>query len=79
MAVSQAPRQVSKLFEAARKLQTKERLVLARLLLDSILDAELEAEADWSAMSLASFEKDWDNPEDAIYDNWRDHYGVPAG
>jgi hypothetical protein len=79
MAISQAPRQVSRLFEAARQLQAKERLVLARLLLDSILDAELEAEADWSAMSLAPFEKDWDNPEDAIYDNWRDHYGVPAG
>ena len=79
MAVSQAPRQVSRLFEAARKLQAKERLVLARLLLDSILDAELEAEADWSAMSLAAFEQDWDNPEDAIYDNWREHYGVPAG
>jgi hypothetical protein len=68
MAVSQAPRQVSKLFEAARQLQAKERLVLARLLLDSVLDAELEAEADWSAMSLAAFEKDWDNPEDAISD-----------
>ena len=79
MAVSQAPRQVSKLFEAARKLQTKERLVLARLLLDSILDAELEEEANWSAMSLAAFERDWDNPEDAVYDNWRDHYGVQAG
>lgn len=79
MGVSQATRQVSRLFEAARLLQAKERLVLARLLLDSILDAELEAEADWSAMSLAAFEKDWDNPEDAIYDNWRDHYGVPAG
>ena len=46
MSVSQAPRQVSRLFEAARQLQAKERLVLARLLLDSILDAELEAEAD---------------------------------
>jgi hypothetical protein len=79
MAVSQTPRQVSRLFEAARQLGAKERLVLARLLLDSILDAELEAEADWSAMGLAAFEKDWDNPEDAIYDNWRDHYGVPAG
>ena len=79
MAVSQAPRQVSRLFEAARQLQAKERLVLARLLLDSILDTDLETEADWSAIGLAAFEKDWDNPEDAIYDNWRAHYGVPAG
>jgi hypothetical protein len=79
MAVSKTPVQVSSLFEAARHLQTKDRLVLAKLILDSILDAELASEADWSAMSLAAFEKDWDNPEDAIYDNWREHYGVPAG
>lgn len=79
MAVLQTPEKVSMLFEAAKRLQIQERLVLAKLLLDSILDIEVESEADWSAMGLAAFERDWDNPEDAIYDNWRDHYGVPAG
>ena len=78
MAVSQAPIEVSRLFEAAKRLQTQDRLVLAKLLLDSILGPELELEADWSAMGLAAFEEEWDNPEDAIYDNWREHYGVPA-
>ena len=29
------------------------------------------------AQSFA-FAKDWANPEDAIYDNWRESYGVPA-
>jgi hypothetical protein len=29
-------------------------------------------------MGLAAFQEEWDNPEDAIYDNWREHYGVPA-
>ena len=28
--------------------------------------------------SLSAFEKDWDNPEDAVYDDWRDLFGVPA-
>ena len=35
-------------------------------------------EEDGQDMSLSAFEKDWDNPEDAIYDNWRELYGVPA-
>ena len=79
MSVMQAPERVSVLFEAAKRLQTQERLVLAKLLLESVLDVEVESEADWSAMGLAAFEKDWDNSEDAIYDNWRELYGVPAG
>jgi hypothetical protein len=79
MSVVQAPERVSVLFQAAKRLQTQERLVLAKLLLESVLDVDVESEADWSAMGLAAFEKDWDNSEDAIYDNWREHYGVPAG
>jgi hypothetical protein len=33
-----------------------------------------EQEGDWHRASLASFAKDWDNDEDAIYDNWQEHY-----
>jgi hypothetical protein len=33
-------------------------------------------EQDWSAGSVMSFAKDWDNNEDAIYDNWQEHYHV---
>jgi hypothetical protein len=36
-------------------------------------------EADWQALSIAAFEADWDNPADAIYDDWRIHYGVEEG
>jgi len=35
-------------------------------------------DTDWQALSLSAFEAEWDNPEDAIYDNWRQHYGVGA-
>jgi len=30
----------------------------------------------WTQLSAAAFNQDWDNPEDAIYDNWRTLYGV---
>ena len=36
-----------------------------------------EQEHDWQTASLASFAKDWDNDQDAIYDNWQEHYHVP--
>jgi len=49
-----------------------ERLVLAKLLLESVLTGEPDDEADWSAMGLDSFQRDWNNAEDAIYDNWRE-------
>jgi excisionase family DNA binding protein len=34
---------------------------------------------NWTAMSQDAFAKDWDNAEDAVYDNWREIYGVPPG
>lgn len=39
-------------------------------------DAEAQ-EREWSAASLSSFAKDWENEEDAVYDHWREHYHVP--
>ena len=33
-------------------------------------------EEDWAAAAVTSFAKDWDNDEDAIYDNWKEHYHV---
>ncbi|HUV87738.1 MAG TPA: hypothetical protein VMX79_11580 [bacterium] len=29
-------------------------------------------------ISQAVLARDWDNEDDAIYDNWRELYGVPA-
>ncbi len=57
----------------------QERLVLAKLLLDSLLHDEAESDLDWMTLGLASFEEDWHNPEDAIYDNWRAIYGISEG
>jgi len=77
-AVRSVPPRVAEVFDGARRLTTVERLALAKLLLESILASEPDDETNWSAMSLDTFQKDWDNAEDAIYDNWKELYGVPA-
>ena len=70
--------EISEMLGLAKRFSARERLVLAKLLLDSVVSEDAEDELDWQAMSLAAFDKDWDNPDDAIYDNWRELYGVPA-
>ena len=72
-----------KLYERIRlvaKNQHRELSEVAAAVLEEglpLLESQL-TEPDWQSMSLASFAKDWDNPEDAIYDNWRELYGIPA-
>ncbi len=34
---------------------------------------------DWQSMGMARFEQDWEYEEDAVYDDWRTHYGVARG
>ena len=67
---------VTEVLNVVQNFTATERLILARLLLDSILNNEAEDDADWMRLSLASFQKDWDNPEDEIYDNWRELYDI---
>jgi len=69
---------VTEIFGTIKRFSASERLVLAKLLLDSLIVDEAEDEGDWLKLSLSSFEQDWDNPDDAIYDNWRELYGLPA-
>jgi hypothetical protein len=37
---------------------------------------EEAGERDWPEGPVASFAEDWDNEQDAVYDNWREQYGV---
>ena len=69
---------IGEVLSAADRLTLAERLFVARWLLDSVLTGEIDEEKDWQALGLSAFGADWDNDEDAIYDNWRTHYGVPA-
>jgi hypothetical protein len=44
----------------------------------AVTQAEGE-EQEWAAGAVTSFAKDWDNEQDAIYDNWKERYHVPEG
>ncbi|MGH8067653.1 MAG: hypothetical protein ACRERE_20975 [Candidatus Entotheonellia bacterium] len=44
----------------------------------TVTEAEGE-EQGWDAAAVTSFAKDWDNEQDAIYDNWKERYDVPEG
>lgn len=69
---------VTALLGVVKRFTPAERLALAKLLLDSLLISEGEDNADWQDLGLTAFEKEWDNPDDAVYDNWRELYGVAA-
>ncbi len=69
---------VAEVLVVAGRLTLTERLLVARVLLDSVLRQDMDEEADWQHLGLSSFESEWGNEEDAIYDNWRELYGVPT-
>jgi len=72
------PPRVARVFNIAKGFTESERLVLAKLLLDSLAVNKATDENDWNNMSLVAFEKEWDNPDDSVYDNWRELYRVSA-
>ena len=43
-----------------------------------ILDETVDR-SDWQRLSEASLLRLWDNEQDAVYDDWRDLYGVSQG
>lgn len=69
---------IAEVLDAADRLTLAERLFTARWLLDSVLTGKIDDNEDWQQLGLVAFEKEWDNEEDAIYDDWRTIYGVPA-
>ena len=47
--------------------------------LDTLARPQTPAGDPWTLLSAPAFDADWDNPEDAIYDNWQELYGLPKG
>jgi hypothetical protein len=42
--------------------------------------AERDAEAEaWSRLGMSRLQEEWDNPQDAIYDDWKKLYGIQGG
>lgn len=39
-------------------------------------DALSEEDPGWAELAMRKLEEAWDNPEDAIYDDWKRLYGV---
>ncbi|MBL7065624.1 MAG: hypothetical protein ISS49_15645 [Anaerolineae bacterium] len=39
---------------------------------------ERAEQQSWSFLSEAALHRVWDNEEDAVYDNWRELYEIPA-
>ena len=46
--------------------------IMVRVKTDSL---DLET-AEFSEVGMARLEEEWDNPEDAVYDNWKQLYGL---
>jgi hypothetical protein len=40
--------------------------------------SEEEEKAAWVELGMQRLAEEWDNPQDAIYDDWRTLYGVPS-
>jgi len=49
-----------------------------RVEVDVYLAEEAHSSEDhaWAVLGTARLEEEWDNPEDAIYDDWKRLYGV---
>jgi hypothetical protein len=75
--------QVRRLKSLAETRQVSESRVVEKALdilfsLADVLDQDLDRQA-WYRLSEPSLLHVWDNDPDAVYDNWRDLYGVPEG
>jgi len=55
------------------KMQKNGLLFEPKILIDKTTKEETDTK-EWSALATTSFNKDWENEKDAIYDNWEKHY-----
>lgn len=47
--------------------------------LDALAHPKIPVGDPWMQLSSPTFDADWDNPKDAIYDDWEKLYGVSKG
>jgi hypothetical protein len=78
-----SPSHAERLQVLAQRRQVSEDEIVERALdalfaLAELLDEGTERQG-WSLLSHDALARVWDNEADAVYDNWRDLYGVPAG
>jgi hypothetical protein len=73
------PPRVAHIWSEVQTLNEEERLFLAKLFWANFPTNPEQDDTDWMVLGLTAFQQDWDNPDDAVYDNWREHYAVSAG
>ena len=63
-----------------RRITEEEVIEKALDVLSKLADdvSEKTEQEGWSFLSEDALRRIWENDEDAIYDNWRDMYGIPA-
>jgi hypothetical protein len=78
--VQRVSQRARRLYEQqVRNLPIGERLQLVKLVIDELSNAAVwwnDEDEEWAMLGLQNFQQDWDNPDDAIYDNWREAYRV---
>ncbi len=65
---------------ASKKGTTEDAVIAQALDIFFDLNGDLESvseRAAWNSMSATSFNRVWDNEADAVYDNWKELYGLP--
>ena len=61
----------------AETLPEPKQQIIAVLISEKVEELQEKTEAEALArLSESSFAQDWDNEEDAVYDNWKEIYGV---
>jgi hypothetical protein len=81
MSVALSPDRVEQLRQFAGVRRVSQDEIIARALdlyFQTASDDSGAERAAWSNLSTEPLNRVWDNDEDAIYDNWRELYGVPA-
>jgi predicted transcriptional regulator len=69
-----------RLSRLARSQEINENQIIEKALnllfsLTELFEERAEREG-WSLLSEASLQRIWDNEEDAVYDNWKELYGI---
>ena len=61
----------------AETLPEPKQQIIAVLISDKVEELREKTEAEaFARLSESSFAEDWDNEEDAVYDNWKEIYGI---
>ncbi len=62
--------------EQANFIQELVEFLRKKLKTKQFIKEEEEKDKEWSGLAITSFAEDWENEEDAIYDNWKERYHV---